>query len=63
MTGLEIMTMVLGVALIAALGVFVWKITAPLRYPECNSPRPSFPRKRESRPRHPLDAGSKPART
>ncbi len=29
MTGLEIMTMVLGVALIAALGVFVWKITAP----------------------------------
>lgn len=29
MTGLEIMTMVLGVALIAALGVFVWKTTAP----------------------------------
>ncbi len=29
MTGLEIMTMVLGVALIAVLGVFVWKITAP----------------------------------
>lgn len=29
MTGLEIMTMVLGVALIAALGVFVWKITTP----------------------------------
>ena len=29
MTGMEIVAMFLGVALIMALGVFVWKITLP----------------------------------